>query len=55
LSEVCSRARCSNCGKTTWRGCGQHVDAVMAGVAAEQRCHCAPQPRTVWLARLRGR
>lgn len=37
---MCSPALCSNCGKTTWRGCGMHVDMVMAGVPQPQRCTC---------------
>ena len=37
---MCSPARCGNCGKITWTGCGQHVDAVFAGVRPEQRCSC---------------
>jgi hypothetical protein len=37
---MCSPARCASCGKTTWRGCGQHVDAVMARVAPPDRCQC---------------
>ena len=42
---MCSRARCSHCGKVTWRGCGRHVDTVMAGVPRSQRCDCPPTPR----------
>ena len=42
---MCSPARCANCGKTTWRGCGQHVDAVMRSVPAPDRCRCeTPRP-----------
>lgn len=37
---MCSPARCSSCGKITWTGCGNHVDAVFAGVSPEQRCTC---------------
>ena len=37
---MCSPARCSSCGKITWTGCGNHVDAVLAGVRPEQRCTC---------------
>lgn len=37
---MCSAATCTQCGKTTWRGCGQHVDSVMAGVPTDQRCTC---------------
>lgn len=35
---MCRPATCKACGKTTWAGCGQHVDQVMAGVPAGQRC-----------------
>ncbi|WP_162492504.1 hypothetical protein [Microterricola viridarii] len=30
--------KCRKCGKTTWAGCGQHVDSVMRGVARADRC-----------------
>jgi hypothetical protein len=39
---MCSPARCARCGKTTWTGCGMHVDAVMASVLVTQRCTCHP-------------
>lgn len=39
---MCSPARCARCGKTTWTGCGSHVDDVMAGVPPQQRCTCNP-------------
>jgi hypothetical protein len=35
---MCRAVTCKNCGKTTWAGCGQHVDHVMRGVPAAQRC-----------------
>lgn len=37
---MCSPIRCATCGGTTWTGCGEHADAVMAQVPAEQRCTC---------------
>lgn len=37
---MCSPAPCYQCNKTTWSGCGQHVDQVMAHVPEEQRCEC---------------
>ena len=37
---MCSPARCTRCGKTTWTGCGMHVDAVMASVQPTQQCTC---------------
>lgn len=39
---MCSPARCTRCGKTTWSGCGMHVDSVMSRVAPPQRCICNP-------------
>lgn len=37
---MCRAVTCRACGKTTWAGCGQHVDRVMRGVPASQRCTC---------------
>lgn len=43
---MCRPVACRTCGKTTWAGCGQHVDQVMANVPTAQRCagHVEPQP-----------
>ncbi|GIG53614.1 hypothetical protein [Demequina activiva] len=35
---MCSPVTCRQCGKTTWTGCGQHVDAVKAKVPTDQWC-----------------
>ncbi len=35
---MCSPATCRVCGKTTWSGCGRHVDQVMRHVPASRRC-----------------
>ena len=35
---MCRAVRCRTCDKTTWTGCGLHVDRVMAGVARDDRC-----------------
>jgi hypothetical protein len=43
--HMCSPARCARCGKTTWTGCGSHVDAVMSKVAPPQRCICVREER----------
>lgn len=37
---MCRPVTCKQCGKQTWAGCGQHVDAVMGKVPAAQRCAC---------------
>ncbi|WP_372530576.1 hypothetical protein [Euzebya sp.] len=51
-------ARCETCQKTTWSGCGQHVDQVMRAVPAGERCTCTAadrSPRSGWFQRLLGR
>lgn len=35
---MCRAVQCRTCGKTTWSGCGNHVDAVRRGVPAGQWC-----------------
>lgn len=35
---MCSPAPCHKCGKTTWAGCGAHVDAVKSSVPADRWC-----------------
>ncbi|ASD21830.1 hypothetical protein B7495_06745 [Cryobacterium sp. LW097] len=35
---MCRAVTCRTCGKTTWAGCGQHVDQVMRGVPRIDRC-----------------
>ncbi|WP_430646737.1 hypothetical protein [Agromyces sp. GXS1127] len=35
---MCSPVTCS-CGKTTWSGCGQHIDSVKDYVPADQWCN----------------
>jgi len=43
---MCRPKQCSNCGKTTWAGCGQHVDQVMKNVAVQDRCTCSAQDKS---------
>ena len=43
---MCRAATCSTCGKTTWAGCGMHVDQVMAGVPAAQGSGLPSRPVT---------
>ncbi len=37
---MCYPVKCPKCGKTTWDGCGSHVDDVRKTVPAEQWCTC---------------
>ncbi len=55
---MCSAVTCRKCGKTTWAGCGQHIDQVMRGVPAADRCqgHAKAQASGGgFLARIFGR
>jgi len=40
LVDACFQVKCDDCGKVTWRGCGQHVEEVMKGVSEEDKCTC---------------
>ena len=35
---MCYPVKCHVCGKTTWAGCGQHVDSVRRAVPTAQWC-----------------
>ena len=45
---MCSPATCPTCKKATYSGCGNHVEAVLGHVPADQRCACPPRPRGGW-------
>jgi hypothetical protein len=46
---MCRAVSCSKCGKTTWAGCGAHIEQVMAGVAQKDRCTCEREaPQSLW-------
>ena len=36
---MCRAATCRVCGKTTWAGCGQHIQSVESTVPAGQWCN----------------
>ncbi len=44
---MCQRTNCRTCGKATYRGCGNHVEQVLAGVPKSQRCqgNCEPSQK----------
>ncbi|QQE49962.1 hypothetical protein I6H52_05280 [Corynebacterium urealyticum] len=55
---MCRPVKCNSCGKTTWAGCGQHIDQVKASVPANQWCTCTREnskPSGGFLAGLLGR
>lgn len=35
---MCRPVACKECGKTTWAGCGEHVEDVKVQVPADQWC-----------------
>ena len=48
---MCRPATCKKCGKSTYAGCGQHVNDVMRGVPSRERCKCdngKPAKRTMF-------
>lgn len=51
---MCQAVRCKTCGKTTWAGCGQHVDSVRRSVPASQWCsgHAKEQVQGSFFSRL---
>ena len=62
--DMCRPVACKKCGKTTWAGCGQHVDSVMASVPKSEQCRCADEPQAAvgaqqksggWFSSLFGR
>lgn len=53
---MCRAVTCKKCGKTTWAGCGMHVDQVMSGVPRSQQCQGhESEPKEGLLARMFGR
>jgi hypothetical protein len=55
---MCHRVTCRTCKKPTYRGCGMHVEQVLASVPKSQRCSCGRTqkiPARGLLARLRRR
>ena len=35
---MCQKVACTECGKATWVGCGEHIEEALAGVPDDQRC-----------------
>lgn len=61
---MCRAVKCRSCNKTTWAGCGSHVDDVMRHIPKSERCYCdrnapkttAPQEAgSGWFGKLFGR
>ena len=52
---MCRAVKCRTCGKTTWAGCGLHVDQVMARVPQDQRCEGHEKDSGGFLSRVFGR
>ena len=56
---MCSPVKCRQCGKTTWAGCGQHIESVKRTVPPAQWCQghdqSAQSSRGGLFSRLRSR
>ncbi|KOS19488.1 hypothetical protein ESCO_000839 [Escovopsis weberi] len=44
---MCKKDTCNNCQKSTWFGCGAHVEYVMDNIPEVERCICEPK---IWRA-----
>lgn len=51
---MCRPVTCRVCGKTTWAGCGQHIDAVKSSVPKGQWCDQLHTPEEIEAARPKG-
>lgn len=52
---MCHPVTCRTCGKTTWSGCGAHVEQVRRTVPASQWCPGHPkEPGQRWWQRGRN-
>ena len=40
---MCYPVKCKRCHKTTWAGCGLHIQMVMSRVPVEERCTCGEE------------
>ena len=53
---MCRAVTCKVCGKASWKGCGMHVEQVLAGVPRSARCPGHPKPEREatgsWLSRI---
>ncbi|WP_193311440.1 hypothetical protein [Georgenia satyanarayanai] len=52
---MCRPVTCPTCQKTTWAGCGEHVDDVMRDVPPSERCPGHEWADAGFLGRLLGR
>ncbi|KAK1322207.1 hypothetical protein QJS10_CPA03g01836 [Acorus calamus] len=41
---MCYEVKCSTCGKSTWGGCGRHVESVHKKIPQGQHCLCRGWP-----------
>ncbi len=42
---MCRRVECRTCGKPGFKGCGAHVEQVLADVRPDDRCRCLEEAR----------
>ena len=41
---MCFQSKCGKCSKTTWQGCGRHVESVYKQIPEGQHCMCKDWP-----------
>ncbi|WZH44677.1 hypothetical protein QYS62_005703 [Fusarium acuminatum] len=40
---MCKKATCGTCNKTSWWGCGSHIQSVLDSIPEAERCSCEPK------------
>ena len=44
---MCWEKKCSKCKKSTWGGCGKHLEMVFRNIPYDKRCWCGYDPAKV--------
>lgn len=52
---MCQQIKCSECGKATWSGCGEHIEEALQGIPESARCQGHESEKTGFFASLFGR
>lgn len=50
---MCMRAKCRQCSKVTYSGCGKHLDKVFRGLDESELCRCKAQAAQALAAAVR--
>ena len=46
VRRMCKRVTCPKCERSTWAGCGAHIEQALADVPPAERCTCEHADRS---------